>query len=288
MLVGNKLIEEQKVIELIEAIRKKKELNEVSQEFVKDHLFSYLTKNSKLVDFLDNPKSAKYKQVIKEVRADLRKVYGLFRVEEKSKVRVQLVDELLKASLQKRKGLIADILGTHASTKERLPIYEKLYAEIFKITGKPEKIVDLGCGINPFSVSFTKLKKLKYYAYDISNDEMDLLNKYFTLLNKKNSKFEGHAEVLDILHFAKLPKADVCFLFKMTDVLDRGKGHKTTEKVIEMVPAKWIVVSFATKTMSGKKMTAPKRKWMEWLCNRLGYKYKVLSFANELFYVVEK
>ena len=99
------------------------------------------------------------------------------------------------------------------------------------------------------------------------------------------------AGILDIMQWAKLPqlgKVDVCFLFKMTDVLDRGKGHKVTELVIRNVPARYVVLSFPTHTMSGKKMNVPVRNWVQWMCKRLGYKYTILEFETEIFYVVEK
>ena len=86
----------------------------------------------------------------------------------------------------------------------------------------------------------------------------------------------------------KIPPADLCFLFKMTEVLDQGKGHIATEAVLKAIPAKHIVVSFSTRTMSGKAMTAPRRRWMEWLCQRLHYQYTILEFGNEILYVVKK
>ncbi len=136
-----------------------------------------------------------------------------------------------------------------------------------------------------------KLRSLHYHAYDISEDEIANLQKFFSLLNQQNSYFHGYAEILDALHLqylSHLPETDITFLFKMTDVLDRGKGHKVTEEVLKLLPSKHIVVSFATRTMSGKKMTAPRRKWMEWLCKRLQYDYKILNFPNEIFYIIKK
>ncbi|MEK6809621.1 MAG: hypothetical protein AABY40_03030, partial [Nanoarchaeota archaeon] len=138
-----------------------------------------------------------------------------------------------------------------------------------------------------FSFSHMKLKECIYYAYDINEEEINSINTFFQLLHKENPSFTGKAMVADILA-VPLPKADLCFLFKMTDVLDQGKGHKKTEELLKKIPAKYVVVSFATKTMSGKAMTAPRRSWMEWLCKRLGYDFEILEFENELFYVVKK
>ena len=136
-----------------------------------------------------------------------------------------------------------------------------------------------------------KPQKLRYCAYDISEEEIASLQEYFSFLSTIDSQFEGTAQVLDTQHWSELkqlPPADICFLLKMTDVLDRGKGHKVSEYVITNVPAKYVVVSFSTKTMSGKQMRAPERKWLQWMCRRLKYHSTTLKFSNEIFYVIKK
>jgi 16S rRNA (guanine(1405)-N(7))-methyltransferase len=255
---------------LVEEIKKKKELKSISREVVKEQLQKYLTQNPKLD--LNNHRSASYKQAIKEVRARLRKAYGLFRKEN-----IEIVEDY---------DNVEPILEKHSSTRERLPHYSELYQKIFSITGKPSTILDLGCGINPLSIKFMDLKDVSYYAYDISEKEVELINSFF-----KEEKVSGKASVMDVSKVklvAKLPKADVAFLFKITDILDQGKGHKKTEEVLIAAPAKFVVISFPTLTMSGKPMNAPRRKWMEWLCERLGYPYEVLEFSNEIFYVIRR
>ena len=64
--------------------------------------------------------------------------------------------------------LLEQVLGFHSSTKERLRYYPRLYEQIFKITGKPQTILDLGSGINPFSFNYMNLRNCHYYAYDLS------------------------------------------------------------------------------------------------------------------------
>ncbi len=285
------MLDQEKVMALIGDIKKKKELQSIDDNFVREYLIKHLQQEPKLLNSLRenfNPKSKAYVSVIKTVRSRLRRVYGLFR--DNPSKRKKLVQELLMASgagTAQRADIIKQILSTHSSTDERLPFYDRLYAEIFAITGKPKTLLDLGCGINPFSFSYTKLQKCVYFAQDINEEEIGSINQYFQLLHKENSSFSGKAVVADIAA-AVFPAADVCLLFKMTDVIDKGKGHKKTEELLKRIPAKYIVVSFPTKTMSGKEMTAPRRSWMEWLCRRLGYEYTVLEFPNELFYVVKK
>lgn len=253
---------------LIEEIKRKKELNGISDNIVLEQVEKYLSQNKKIN--LENKRSADYKKTIKEVRAKLRRSYGLFRVESK----------------ETNSKDIDSVLTAHSSTKERSYFYPELYQKIFDITGKPKIILDLGCGVNPLSYSFMNLKKVEYHAYDINEKEITLINEYF-----KREHIQGEASVMDVSkveEVKKLPSADLAFLFKITDILDRGKGHKKTEEVLVAVPTKFVVISFPTLTMSGKPMNAPRRKWMEWLCQRLGYPYEVLEFSNEIFYVVKK
>jgi len=288
MLIGKHVIKEEKVQELVKKIKSKKELNQISDDFVKDQLFTYFQQKPKAISVLNKIKSTKYKLIIKEVRSRLRRLYGQFRSEDMVHVRRDLIEQFREASKIKRKKIIDEILKTHSSTKERLNHYTNLYEKIFAITKKPKIILDLGAGINPLSFSYMGLRSVEYYAYDLSHDEINLINDYFSILTEEKNNFSGYAKVLDLLHLENLPSADLCFLLKMTDVLDRGKGHKMTEQVIGNISTKFIVVSFPTLTMSGKKMNFPRRKWIELMCKRLGYHYKTLEFNNELFYVIEK
>lgn len=293
MLAGNKAIKESTIRTLAAEIRTKKELQHLNEEFVHEHIQQYLERHTKAAALLAQKhslRSAQYKKIIKEVRASLRKVYGLFRTQEQELKRKELLDELLTSPAHLQRFTKA-ILDTHPSTRERLPFHEKLYAKIWKITGKPATILDLGCGINPFSIPLMNLSKLNYYAYDLSEDEIETLNQFFDYLHTLNSSFTGTVGILDILQWAKLSelgKVDVCFLFKMADVLDRGKGHKVTELVLKKVPARYVIFSFPTRTMSGKTMKVSRRNWMEWMCKRLGYKYNILEFKTEIFYIIKK
>ncbi len=277
---------------LVADIKKKKELQEISDEFVRSQLLAFFLREPKLHQAIIkefNPRSFAYKKIVKCVRAKLRRSYGLFRQKSELANRELLLQELFSCPNSKRPEVIKKILSTHSSTKERLPFYEELYQQIFSLTGGPDTILDLGAGINPFSFPFMKLKKVAYRAVDISEKEVELLNRYFEFLQQENKDFLGRAEVRDLMQLSGIKPADVCFLFKMTDIIEQGKeGHKATEALITKIPAKFIVVSFPTRTMSGRKMNFPRRKWIELMCARLGYSFEVLEFSNEIFYVIGK
>ena len=219
-------------------------------------------------------RSTYYRKIVKDVRTQLRRSYGLFR--RKGKVIKEFSN----------KSDVKDIISSHSSTRERLPHYEEIYRRIFQITDQPKMILDFGCGLNPFSYNYMKLPELTYFAYDLAVDEIKLINDYF-----KKLYIKGKAYVFNVLQtnkVKKLPKSDIAFLFKMTDVIDKGKGHKQTEEVVKAIPARYVVISFPTFTMSGRKMNFPRRKWIEFMCERLGYKFKSFEVGNEIFYVVGK
>jgi 16S rRNA (guanine(1405)-N(7))-methyltransferase len=202
-----------------------------------------------------NPK-LKGKALVKEVRSILHFKYGMFWLSDKLE------------------------LKSHKSSRDRLKIYSTLYKDIFSITGEPKRILDLGCGLNPLSYSFLGCKPY-YIASELSLKDCDKIKKYF-----KERKIKGKVLRLDLTERNSFPKADVCFLFAVFDTIE-DKGHKLAEQIIRKLDCKYIVVSFSTKTVSGKKMNVPRRGWFERLMKRLGLKYSKLIYPGEMFYVVK-
>ncbi len=279
---------------LISDIGKKKELTSLPKYTIELTLQKIIAQNPKFITPNLHPKSKEYKQILKLTREKLRRDYGLFRIKQTTSANITTI---LKNYVQKPSTkLLQELLRSHESTKERLPIYPQLYPQIFNITGKPDSIIDLACGLNPLSIPYLKIdiNRLKYHAYDISTTEIDLIKNYFNYLKNNNHAFIGTANVCDLRESipppvsSLFPYSSIVFCFKILDIIDQGKGHTKSEQLLDSIHSKFIVVSFATRTMSGKPMTAPKRQWMEWLCNRKKWKYTILEFENELFYIIQK
>ena len=257
---------------LIQKIKQKKELRGLAEEVIERVLNSFLQKNPKLEQEITASKklekSSAVETCVKNVRALLRRVSGSFEIDNKD--RENLIAQ----------NKIQEVLATHSSTKERLEYYDEIYNKIFAITGKPKTVLDLGCGLNP--LSFPDRNSL-YYACDINKDNLKLVEKYFQKNNIKGKIFFCDLTKID----NSFPKADVCFLFKVLDIIE-SKGHKTAEKIITSLSCKYVVVSFATKTLSGRKMNHPERIWFERMLGRLNLKWTKFEVENEMFYVVEK
>ena len=78
---------------------------------------------------------------------------------------------------------------------------------------------------------------------------------------------------------------DVCFMFKFLDPIE-DKGHKLSEEIIKLIKARYIVISFSTKTVSGKKMNHPYRGWIEKMLERIKKDFEKISLENEVFYII--
>lgn len=247
---------------LVSKVKQKKELHGLADKIVKDTIDGYLEKYK-----LDLNKLTKteIKIIIKEVRSKLRDLTGRFQVSMKKRL------ELLQ------NNRIKELLKTHSSTAERLAFYpdlKKLIASL-RITS----ILDLGCGLNPLALAN---KEINYHAADIKEDDLNIVKIFF-----QKNKIKGEIFTYDLRKISdNLPKADLCIIFKVLDIIEKNP-YKLTEKILLNIMSKYFLISFATKTLSGKKMNFPRRKWLDYLLKRLNYKYKTFSSDSEIFYLIK-
>lgn len=276
---------------LIQSILQKREYRDLPPAVAREASEKYFRQHPLLRKRLEGKslRSALFQQVVKAVRGELRRGYGLFR---SSLNLAEWQERVLQAGSKKElAGLAQAILAHHPATKGRLAYYRLWEEQLLAMIGSTTSILDISCGLHPLYLAFSKLKKVRYLAYDLSKTELTFLNLFFRRLRELKPGIQGTAAVLDIRQveaLRQLPLSEVCFLFQMTDIIDQGKGHKRSELIIQAIPANVVVVSFPTVTMSGRPMNFPRRRWIEWMCQRLGYSYQMFSLPNEIFYVVGK
>lgn len=274
---GSQLYMEKQLLEQVKAHKKYKNLdNNLVIEEIKQYLKS-------------NPKATINKQTIKDIRAKLHRLYSSYQTKKKKKAE-DILDELTinLNNSGKLKEITNQLLSLTLSTKERLNDYQILYKQIFKITGKPKTIIDLGAGLNLLSYPLMNLSSLKYLSYDINNEDIKLLNKYFKIMKPRG--LNGKASILDVRNIndiARLPNSDVVFMFKLIDLIDTKK-KKISEELIKTLIKKtqFIVASFATQTLTRKSMKLPQRRGFELMLERIGLSFKTIKTSNEIFYVV--
>ncbi len=246
---------------LINAIKQKKELSDISNSLISDILNKYLKKHKIYLEAL-NKKDIKL--IISSVRAELRLYSGRFQKSTKDK-------ELLL-----KQNKIIELLKTHSSTSERLDFYPELKKIISSLN--ISSILDLASGLNPLALASSNIE---YYAIDIKESEIFLINQFF-----KKHKIKGKAIVSDIRTLDKFPKADLCILFKILDILDNS--YELAQKFLKNINCRYFLISFSTITLSGKRMKIPRRFWLERILNNLNFKFKIFSSNNEIFYLIEK
>ena len=284
---------------IAEEIRKSKKFSRLGSDYVISIIKRNLQLDKKVNnlvidgDYLNFKNSKPYKAFLKSTKKFLHDTYGVYQIRDVSK-KEKLFKKMLKS---KDRGdllqLHLDILHCHSSSRERKNNYETIYRNIFAVCGKPKKILDVGCGINVFGLPFIGFRDFEYIGCDCVKEDLKLTKDYLEKVGPVMG-FSGRTFFIDIfekdfLENISKVNSDLCFLFKMTDMLDYGgKNHKKTEDFLRKVKSKFVVVSFPTKTVSGKSMRAPRRKWFELMCNRLKYGHDYFEIDNECFYIVKK
>lgn len=284
---------------IAEEIISKQELSNLNIEFAKEKIRKMFSENAKLSRRVLSKyehcegkydkfrRSKEHDEIMKSVRAKLREVYGVFILDDYKK-RYALLDELKNASGNSGSGSLEAhnrILALHQSTKERLPYYSTVYQKIFQITGRPQRIVDLACGLNPISYPYLDCR-VKYLACDLADEDLKFVDAYF-----KAKGIEGATLRVDLIKddVSGITKdSDICFLFKTLDTLEAAKRNISRE-LLKQIGSRFMAISFATRSIGGgKAIRKERRAWFEKLLARNHWSFEVFELPNEVFYIVKR
>ena len=143
-----------------------------------------------------------------------------------------------------------EILGFHASTAERLPFMEELYCSALGSSlGAGARILDLGCGLNPFALPWMALPAdCEYHAVDLDTKLAELVARYLAALGRS-----GSATTVDILA-EEIPRGpwNAVLLLKMVPTLERQE-RGSASRLIRTLDAARIVVSFPRASLGGRR-----------------------------------
>lgn len=250
---------------LLDEIKQKKEFRFLSDDFVSRVLVQCSTK----YDVRDEKQK---KLLVKKARSELRELYGAFRLKGYDK-RYRFLEKMAKWDDEQ---LCEKILSLHLSTKERVSYYPIFYDRLRQHISF-RSVLDLGCGFNVFSLPW--MGKVFYFGVDVNKEDVDFCNAYL-----EKFKLGGGVRWGDLLSFDKFLYADVTFLFKVLEGLERVE-HGVTEEFLEKIPSPYIVVSFATQSLGGKKHISPKRlKWFENIVTIVDK----FNLGNEVYYIIKR
>ena len=194
------------------------------------------------------------------------------------------------------KTICQDILHTHLSTRERQPILAEFYERIFAITGQPQTILDIACGLNPLALPWMGINRkrktedgkreiggFRYVAYDIHEARIDFLNHYFRL--------EGLPPLAKLQDVALQPpqeRGDVALFLKEMPRFERNY-HGRGRPLLAALRVNWLVLSFPTvSTHGGRNLTNRYRDFMAQIIAGYNWPVTELLFDSELVFCVEK
>lgn len=179
----------------------------------------------------------------------------------------------------------AELMHAHLSTRERLPILDTFYRDIFTVTGPPGRLLDIACGLNPLAFPWMGLPVLgtDFVAYDIHEPRVTFLNHYFILQGLPPLAF-----VKDVALHAPTESGDVALFLKEMPRFERnypGRGRA----LLDAIDAHWLVVSFPTiSTHGGRNLTNRYRDFFHQIIDGSGWPVTELLFDTELVFCAEK
>lgn len=185
----------------------------------------------------------------------------------------------------KIKDTCLDIMSKHASTHERIEILDEFYSKLFAITGKPKKLADLACAMNPLSFRWMGLPKdVSYHAFDNNSQNVAFLDLYFQL-----EKLNPPPVMQDILCHPPEGHFDVAFLFKMYHCLEHRQKNAGWE-VIKNTPTQWLAVSFPTRTLANRKsdIFGNYKDQLISKINENNWTFQIVELATEKILLIKK
>ncbi len=236
----------------------------------------------------------KPKAAIKAVRARLHSIMAPYLGDPDYAAMSQQLSAAFAANDQEHiNQLCLASLDAHLSTRERLPIMTDFYRQIFAVTGQPQAILDIACGLNPLALRWmfpeggerwsVNGERLKFYAYDIHEPRINFINHYFQL-----EGLAPLARVQDVALHIPQEQADVALFLKEMPRFTRNYGD-LGRPLLQALNVRWLVLSYPSiSTHGGRNLTSRYRDFMHQLIAGLNWPITELLFEGELVFVIEK
>lgn len=178
----------------------------------------------------------------------------------------------------------ADAMRGHASTRERLPHLDTFYADIWSLTGRPRRLLDLGCGLNPLALPWMGLGAATYEAVDADERPLATVRAFLALAGQPHRVTHR-----DLVAAPVTDPADVALLLKLVTTLDR-QDRTAAARLVRSLEVAHAVVSFTTRTLGGRSrgMERTYRDRLARLVEDVGRVAEVreASVASELVFVL--
>jgi 16S rRNA (guanine(1405)-N(7))-methyltransferase len=142
----------------------------------------------------------------------------------------------------------AGAMRRHASTRERLPYLDTFYTGIWRWTGIPQRLFDLGCGLGPLALPWMEIGDATYHASDVDAGTLDTVRGFLEAIGQPHA-----VEVRDLGGELRATDADadVALMLKLVTTLDRQDGDAAA-RLMRTIRVRHAVVSFAARSLGGR------------------------------------
>lgn len=228
---------------------------------------------------------ARPKDAVKAVKNKLHQVAGAYQCEPLPAA--AFLDAVRSVCAQRGdlRPLCRDLMGRHASTRERLPILDDFYRTLFAGLPPARALLDLACGLNPLALPWMELPAgCTYTACDIYADQAALLAGWFEAAGQP-----GEALLCDLLAGLPSRRADIVLLLKAIPCLqqmDRTIGRR----LLDAIDAPVLIVSYPVHSLGGHKhaMDAQYAAQFGALVEGRPWRIDSFRFATELVYRIQR
>ena len=232
-------------------------------------------------------KGRKQKEAIKEVSAKLHQIGGAyFKLAPRyAQWQTALQDLPDDAGHEDVRAYCLEIMQSHNSTAERLPILEPFFSEILSPLAPIESVFDLACGLNPLALPWIPLAaNAYYYGCDIFSDLITFNNAFL-----QHFHIQASLETADIFTYKFQQPVKLALLLKCLpclEQLEKGRGAE----LMEAIPADYLLVSYPIHSLGGrsKGMRQTYSAQFDALTEGKGWKISRYEFSSELVFLVKK
>jgi 16S rRNA (guanine(1405)-N(7))-methyltransferase len=222
------------------------------------------------------------KETVKAVRSKLHQVAGAY--QEKGMDfpgwRTELANLPLEPSRAAMRIFCEQVMKTHASTRERLPILSDFYTRIFAALPPIHSVLDLACGLNPLAIPWMPLaESASYQACDITMELINFLGEFISHLG-----LNGGAYLCDLTESIPAQPVQLTMALKTLPVLEQ------LEKDLPGRLLEYILVSYPGHSLGGrsKGMVTNYAARFESLTAGKGWQIQRFDFPGELAYLIRK
>ena len=232
----------------------------------------------------ESPKARTQADAVKRTKRRLHQAFGAYLGDLRPEA---ALDQLTAAWRSADPGAFEQVcrhlLAQHASTRERLPVLETFYREIFAHTGRPRVLLDLACGLNPLALPWMNLAPgARYLACDADRRLVLLVRGFLEMLGVAHA-----VELCDLVAGPPPGNADVALLLKSVPCLERQE-RGSARRLLAGLAARYVVVSFSTRSLGGaaRGMVEHYRGEMRALLRGLDRQATEVRFPSELVFVL--